>query len=77
MVEDLAMDRKSRTPFPQHGADEWRFVETSSLEAFASGDIYITIGDEKVRPVFTAPFLFTCIRNEGSAYKLSWKNSLN
>ena len=76
MVEDLALDRKAVEDYPV-SSSEWRNIETSSLEAFAEGDVYITIDGKKAKPSFTAPYLFTCVRMKGSPYMLTWKNSMN
>jgi hypothetical protein len=56
---------------------EWEAMETSSLEAYVSGQLSFTDSSEKVDMSFTTAFLFTCTRLNKEGYDLSWVNSLS
>jgi len=77
MVEELARFRQ--TPGFDAGESQmgWNSLETSSLEAYVSGDISMMIDGKKVVPPFVASFLFTCTRPQRGKYYLRWMNSLS
>ena len=56
---------------------EWEAMETSSLEAYVSGQLSFTDSSEQVDMSFTTAFLFTCTRLNKEGYDLSWVNSLS
>jgi hypothetical protein len=55
----------------------WRSIETSSLEAFVSGDVSISCENEAIRMPFATGFLFTCTKKKKGEYSFSWVNSLS
>lgn len=52
-------------------------IETSSLEAFVSGDLNLSSPSEQVHQPFITSLLFTCIRMKGQNYNLRWISSLS
>lgn len=52
-------------------------IETSSLEAFVSGDLNLSSPVELINQSFITSFLFTCIRMKGQNYDLKWISSLS
>ena len=55
----------------------WQSIETSSLEAFVSGDVSISREDETIRMPYATGFLFTCTKKMKGDYSFSWVNSLS
>lgn len=55
----------------------WQADETSSIEAHVSGDIGISVNDEKINMPFVTSFLFTCTKGKGQDYRLAWISSLS
>ena len=55
----------------------WQAIETSSIEAYVSGDIILSDKKDLINMPFATCFLFTCIKRRGSEYKLTWANSLS
>ncbi|MEP6596301.1 MAG: hypothetical protein ABJA71_10160 [Ginsengibacter sp.] len=52
-------------------------IETSSIEAYVSGEMNISDKSDLLNMPFTTCFLFTCIKIKGGEYKFSWCNSLS
>ena len=67
---DLGYSRKLVPP-------DWQAIETSSLEAFVSGDINILGEGEYINSPFVTCFLFTCVKAKKGEYSLSWSSSLS
>jgi hypothetical protein len=55
---------------------DFHAIETSTIEAFVSGDLQFTSGIDCQMP-FTTSFLFTCVKGWGGMYNLRWSNSLS
>jgi hypothetical protein len=55
----------------------WKAIETSSLEAFVSGDLSIACETEGFKIPYTSCFLFTCTKASTKEFTLSWINSLS
>jgi hypothetical protein len=75
MIEELASTRTEAgfAEIPMHEGS--LAVETSSIEAFVSGNIVFS-DDDKHRH-FQTGFLFTCIKPADGTYKFVWSNSLS
>jgi hypothetical protein len=52
-------------------------IDTSSIEAYVSGDIFLSRTFEHIKVPFDTSFLFTCIKGSNPDYKLNWINSLS
>lgn len=77
VVEELA-HRRIDTGFGcQSVPSGLKAIETSSIEAYVSGDMNISCGSGLLNMPFTTCFLFTCAKTKGGDYKLSWSNSLS
>ena len=61
----------------QHTLADWQAMETSSIEAYVSGQLSFTDPNEQINMPFTTAFLFTCTRLNKEGYDLSWVNSLS
>lgn len=77
LLENLA-DRKKDLGFSEQAVPgDYAAIETSSVEAYISGDIRLS--DEVLR--ITAPyitgFLFTCTKDKGGIYQMTWLSSLS
>ena len=82
LVEKLAYRRNengySRVKVPKG----LKALETSSLEAYVSGDVTISgidgkKNDERINMPFISCFFFTCIREKNKDYDLTWAMSLS
>ncbi len=77
LVEKLAYRRydlgfaKAKMPV------NFRAIETSSAETYASGTVAITDNDENINIPFITSFLFTCIKGKDDEYKLTWASSMS
>jgi len=56
-------------------------VDTSSLEAYVSGDVTITDPDaspgDRINMPFISCFFFTCIKEKNKEYDMKWAMSLS
>ena len=77
MVQELARFRQTEGFESEKAPEGWKSIESSSLEAYVSGDISVMVDGENVRPLFVASFLFTCVRPQEENYQLRWMNSLS
>ena len=77
LVEKLAYRRydlgysKAKMPI------NFKALETSSAETYASGTVVISDKDENINIPFITSFLFTCIKGKGDEYKLTWAASMS
>ena len=55
----------------------WQAIETSSLEAFVSGNLNVSGEGDRINVPFVTCFLFTCIKAKKDEYTLSWSSSLS
>ncbi|TAL43757.1 MAG: hypothetical protein EPN92_09730 [Chitinophagaceae bacterium] len=55
----------------------WKAIETSSIEAFVSGNINLYGEIDLLNIPFVTCFLFTCIKEKEDGYKLTWASSLS
>jgi hypothetical protein len=77
MVEELARFRQTTGFKSEPNCKGWKSLESSSLEAYVSGDISMILDGKKIDPPFVASFLFTCTRPEDGKFRLRWMNSLS
>jgi hypothetical protein len=77
IVERLASKhieyRYEKTPVPAG----LKSMETSTIEAYVSGQTLMSNEHEQVNMAFESCFLFTCIRSSNSEYKMTWASSLS
>jgi hypothetical protein len=60
----------------KHFQEGWKTIDTSSVEAH----VKIGLDFKRVAPssaAYVSIFLFTCIREKGSQFKLCWSHSLS
>jgi hypothetical protein len=56
----------------------WQALETSSTQAYVSGTLSFSDGNENMNMPFITEFLFTCIKTaKDESYKLTWASSLS
>lgn len=55
----------------------WLAVDSSSTEAFVSGELNISSELEHIYSSFLTNFFFTCTKDSGEPYKLLWVSSLS
>lgn len=77
LLENLA-DRKKDLGFGKEQMPEgYRAIETSSIEAYISGDIKMKGESDRITSPYITGFLFTCTKRKGSAYGMTWLSSLS
>ena len=77
LVEKLA-DRRNDTGYSlQKVQPGWKAIETSSIEAYVSGDMVFSDKTDFVIMPFDTSFLFTCIKSREAEYNLVWAVSLS
>jgi hypothetical protein len=52
-------------------------IDTSSIEAYVSGDLGLTVPFEEFSVPYCTCFHFTCVKNRAGKNMLSWVNSLS
>lgn len=77
LLENLANRRHDLGYSAQVVPDKWTPVETSSVEAYISGDIKLSDEDGRIKTPYITGFIFTCIRPQYGSYKLTWGSSLS
>ena len=77
MVEKLADKRVDMGYCHEKMHLGWLAVETSSIEAFVSGNLNIANELEHIYSSFLTNFYFTCTKDKGEPYKLLWMSSLS
>ena len=55
----------------------WRAMETSSIEAFVSGNIILSDENDLTSIPFVTCFLFGCTKTRRGKYDLIWSSSLS
>lgn len=55
----------------------WNALETSSLEAYVSGNVDILNEEDHLGLAYTTCFFFTCMKGRNADYRLSWVSSLS
>jgi len=77
VIESLA---QRKTPAGYHlekTGPEQIAIESSSVEAFVSGNIYYITHNIQLSLPFTTSFLFTCIKTRRTGFSLNWVLSLS
>jgi hypothetical protein len=52
-------------------------IDTSSIEAYVSGELFLSNTSEPINAPFDTSFLFTCIKGNSDEYALTWVSSLS
>ncbi len=52
-------------------------MDTSTVEAYVSGQSLVASQHEKISMDFETCFLFTCIRSSNTEYNMTWASSLS
>lgn len=77
LLENLA-DRKKGRGFSNKIIPEDYFpIDLSSVEAYISGDIRLLGEDSRITAPYITGFLFTCTKNKGGTYGMTWISSLS
>ena len=77
LVETLAERHYDIGHGLQQVQDGWQAIETSSIEAMASGTVIYADENHLTRTPFGTCFLFTCIKGTKEKYDLKWSSSLS
>ena len=77
LVEKLACRRYDIGYGKQKMPLNYKALETSSTETFASGTVTFQDNNEDINMPFITSFLFTCVKTEHDPYKLAWSFSLS
>jgi hypothetical protein len=76
-VKYLACGRNKMNNSRERTQLGWKAIDTSSLEAYVSGNMIISDENEPVRLAYTTGFLFTCIKEYKQEYSLEGCFSLS
>jgi len=76
LIERLAF-RHHQNDIPENPQPGWQSFDSSSIEAYVSGDIHLATQTDLIHMPFTKSFLFTCIRVKKEDYVLTWCSSLS
>lgn len=76
IVEKLAQ-RRVDLGYGRQAVPAGHAVETSSLEAYVSGNVVLNVNDEMMSIPYATCFLFTCSKNNDKGYSLAWSQSLS
>jgi hypothetical protein len=77
LVEKLA-SRRGDTGYSNEAMPAgWEAVETSSIEAFVSGNMDVIGEEDHLSMSYITCFVFTCTKLPGGENYLSWVNSLS
>jgi len=77
LIEKLANRRHDTGYSFQKMMPAWKAIETSSIEAYVSGDIIFSDKSDFIIMPFDTSFVFTCIKSKGAKYNLTWAVSLS
>jgi hypothetical protein len=77
LVEKLA-DRRINSGYDQQKVQPgWTAIETSSIEAYVSGNTNLTDNSDAIDAGFTTSFIFSCTKAKGQSYSFTWLCSLS
>jgi hypothetical protein len=77
LVEKLAHRRINHEYTRELMPSGWQAIETSSLEAFVSGNVNVSGEGDQINTPFVTCFLFTCVKAKKDEYTLTWSSSLS
>lgn len=76
LVEELADRRRDLGYGAAIVPPDFRAIETSTIEAYVSGDLQFA-DEANCKMPFTTSFVFTCVKGLSGCYNLVWSNSLS
>lgn len=76
LVERLAF-RNPVKEFSGNLKPGWQYFDSSSIEAYVSGDMRLASKTDMIQVPFANSFVFTCIRVNKDQFLLTWCNSLS
>jgi hypothetical protein len=77
LVEKLA-DRRNSIGYEQQAVQPgWHAIETSSIEAYVSGNTNLSHEADAIDAGFTTSFIFSCTKAKGEGYSFTWLCSLS
>jgi hypothetical protein len=76
-VKYLACGRNKMNYSGETVQEGWKAIDSSSLEAYVSGNMIISTDDEPISLAYTTGFLFTCIKENHQDYSLEGSFSLS
>jgi len=77
LVEGLADRRYDSGYCLEKVQPGWKAIETSSIEAHVSGDIYLSAETGQFNIPFVTAFLFSCTKGKWLNYNFTWVHSLS
>ncbi len=77
-IIERIVDKQYNNNYPfQKIQPNWNTIQTTSIEAYANGDISISSEMESIDMYFVSSFIFTCIKDRDSKNMISWSSSLS
>jgi len=77
LVEKLAYRSSDSDKGFGPAPEGWHFIQTSSIEAYVSGNFFLYNHGNVIYMPFASCFFFTCKTKCKGSNKLSWSNSLS
>ncbi len=77
LVEKLAYRSSDAWSNAEKAPEGLEVIETSSIEAYVSGNLFLSDKSDTVYIPFTSCFFFTCKKEYEGLNRLSWSNSLS
>jgi hypothetical protein len=75
LVEKLAYSCRDEETTPEILQDGLESMRTNSIEAYVSGNVFLS-GEQEIKLPFITCFFFTCIKGQ-KRNNLLWRNSLS
>lgn len=77
LLEDMVEELAYRSSHNQDVNSLKEAIETSTTETYVSGTVELSLDEEHIKMPFITCFIFTCIKENNEAYKMSWALSFN
>ena len=77
LVEVLASRKYDLHKRIVQSSEDYSFIESSTVEAYMSGENQIREGEELLAVPYITTFVFTCVRTANCRYQLLWGLSLS
>ena len=78
IIEKLAIRPNDRGYVKASIPQAWRALDTSSVEAYMSGNIQFDYNESsRINIPYTTGFVFSCIKEKSGPYDLKWSFSLS
>ena len=77
LVEELARRRHDYGYSDNTKLRNWKAIDTSSIESYIEGTMSLKDGNEGINMPYITSFLFSCSKEIGGDFELTWSISLS